>query len=194
MTMTESIMPCFVDLQAQKPRPEAIVLGHLLTGYGELEFEMCSCLGAVTGDINDAVRTVFKNRGAEQRIRIATKSMGEKFEEAGLANIFQETMKDMDWCREIRNQFAHCHWYTWTILGMEFVDLEYVAKQTTKARHFAHATKRIDLATLQKQEAFFKYVQKCFWNLTSSYQRWAGSTATHDPARPAKMAQPPKHS
>jgi hypothetical protein len=37
----------------------------------------------------------------------------------------------MDWCRQIRNQYAHCQWYWTAHEGLCFVDLEAVAKQVT---------------------------------------------------------------
>ena len=41
--MTETVMPCFDENQYPE---EGLIIGRLLTGYGELELEMCSAIGA----------------------------------------------------------------------------------------------------------------------------------------------------
>jgi hypothetical protein len=49
-------MPCFKPGQAFD---EGVILGRLLTGYGELELGMCSCLIAVEGMFDRPIRTIF---------------------------------------------------------------------------------------------------------------------------------------
>jgi hypothetical protein len=49
-------MPCFKPGQAFD---EDVILGRLLTGYGELELGMCSCLIAVEGMFDRPIRTIF---------------------------------------------------------------------------------------------------------------------------------------
>jgi len=49
-----------------------------------------------------------------------------------LGPIYATTMADMDWCRQIRNQYAHCQWYYTAHEGLCFIDLEELASSPRK--------------------------------------------------------------
>src|SRR5207249_9342099 len=72
--------------------------------------ELYTCLMNVLRDSDSAMRVVFRTRGEERRILIADALMREKFNAIGLVNPYSEAISDMGWCRQIRNQYAHCHW------------------------------------------------------------------------------------
>jgi len=61
-----SIMPAFVRYPE-----EAAIIGRLLAGYGELEFDLCLCVGHARGDMDMAFKAMFRPRGETQRIDIA---------------------------------------------------------------------------------------------------------------------------
>jgi hypothetical protein len=63
----------------------------------------------------------------------------------------------MDWCRQIRNQYAHCRWYWTAHEGLCFVDLEAVAKQVTTITELTKNKLPINLFFLQQQWKFFEY-------------------------------------
>src|SRR6266536_3381340 len=42
MSMTETVLPSFLRF-----REEGLIIGRILAGYGELEFEMCDCVFAI---------------------------------------------------------------------------------------------------------------------------------------------------
>jgi hypothetical protein len=102
-----SIMPAFGQFQQ-----EAAVIGRLLAGYGELEYELMVCLWFTIGDLDTATRVVFRARGEEQRIITADTIMRPRYDAVGLINPYSEAVADMGWCRQIRNEYAHCHWIT----------------------------------------------------------------------------------
>jgi hypothetical protein len=104
--MAELIIPCFTEFQAEA---EGKIIGRLLAGYGELELEMCACLAATTNDLDGAIKSLFRERGGESRIRAADTRMKQQFIAAGLAAPYQVALCDMDWCRQIRNQMTHCY-------------------------------------------------------------------------------------
>jgi hypothetical protein len=62
---------------------EAAVVGRLLAGYGELEFELKSSLRFVIGDMDTATRVVFRTRGEEQRIITADAIMRPRYDAVG---------------------------------------------------------------------------------------------------------------
>jgi hypothetical protein len=191
--MSRTIMPSFVDM-AGYPRPEGLIVGRLLAGYGDLELCMCYGLLVVEGwDLDGAVKLIFGQRGEKRRIDEADKILQPNYAGVHLGPQMAETIADMHWCREIRNQFAHCHWESWNIQGLKFVDLERVAKLKGKIRKAAQSSRRISLPTLQSQEAYFAYVSDCFEALAHAYQCAVKDVANHGLPRPLKMKRPRKH-
>ena len=61
--MTETIIPAF-----RSAPDEAILVGRLLSGYSELELEMWNTVHIVTGDLDQAVRELYGERGEKKRI------------------------------------------------------------------------------------------------------------------------------
>jgi hypothetical protein len=189
----KSILLCFIDTN-QQPRLEGAGVGRLLAGYGELELEICQCVAAAgNNDLDAAIKAIFIIRSAERRIKRAKQMVGSAYRSLGLGMQWAEAISDMDWCREIRNLFAHCHWYDYGPTGLRLFDLETLAKRTSKIGLIESEVVSVDLALLERQEAFFKYVQQCFWSLSSSYQRLSGRTPRFEWQRPRMMARPPKH-
>jgi hypothetical protein len=186
--MPEVIMPCFEDFKA-----EGAIVGRLLSGYGELELELCACIGVATGDLDGAIRRVFSLRGAEKRIEWAENAAKDFYTKAGVGSAFEEVISDMDYCREIRNQYAHCYWFGSPVDGLGFVDLEGVAKLRTSIWPISQHRLFIDLATLEQQEAFFKYVQKCFWYLTYEYKVRVHNSRAFAWQKPENVLRPLRH-
>jgi hypothetical protein len=100
----------------------------------------------------------------------------------------------MDWCRKIRNQFAHCNWY-WTLCeGLCFVDLEAQAKLPDKITSITVNRAMLGLDLLKEQEGFFGFVRYCFWRLASAYHNAVGrQPPSFDYAMPTRMVRPPLH-
>jgi hypothetical protein len=183
--MTEFIVPCF-----NRFPNEGSIIGRLLTGYGELEVEMADCVAAVMNDRNTALRVLFRTRGEEPRIQIADAIMRHKYMEASLIHPYSEAIGDMRHCKIIRNQFAHCAWYDTADEGLCFLDLEDSAKHPTD---FILTKRPVNVPLLTLHEAYFKYVQKCFWYLCHEYNKWAGQSSNHDWKLPKKLERPPKY-
>jgi hypothetical protein len=153
-------MPCF-----DRYPKEGNIIGRLLAGYGELELEMCACVAATTGDLNTAIKKLFRVRGEHNRIKTADAMMKTAYASIGLASKYNRTMANMDWCRTVRNQYAHCNWYDTTPEGLCFVDLEHTAKLKRKIKLVAAHRYPIDAVLLKRQEFYFTYVRQCYWHL-----------------------------
>src|ERR1700737_2087571 len=104
------LMPCFQPNQAEA---EGKIIGEILAGYGELEVSVLACLVAVEGQIDLPIRRLFKRMPAEKRVQQARKTLLPDFKKAGLETEMREALDDLDWCRKLRNQYAHCQW-GWT--------------------------------------------------------------------------------
>jgi hypothetical protein len=188
-------MPCFNPNAAFA---EGIILGRLLAGYGELEMEMCACLIAVEYQFDSPVREIFGKPGAEKRIKLAKKLLMNDFTNAGLQAGLAEALGDMDWCREIRNQYAHCQWFWTSQDGLCFVNLESLARQSTPITQLTSARFPVSAALLTEQEDFFFYVKCCFKHLSDAYKDWdRKQTAPRKPSyvfpKPSKVARPILH-
>jgi hypothetical protein len=91
---------------------------------------MCGCLIATEGQLDTPIRKLFNERSAEKRIKESKKALTQEYAKACLHIELAEALQDMEWCRKIRNQYAHCQWY-WTFQeGLCFVNLEDLANKT----------------------------------------------------------------
>jgi hypothetical protein len=189
--MTETIIPAFRDAPA-----EATVVGRLLSGYSELELEMMQCVHLVSGDLDGAVRALYGKRGERKRVLNARKQSAPVFGSIGLAPQHRETFGDMDWCRAIRNQYAHCAWYYTSREGLCFTDLEKLARDPAPIAALTRLKYPVNEILLSEQERFFKHVQKRLWWLQQEYQILTGK-AGRRPTRlwswPLAMARPREH-
>jgi hypothetical protein len=191
-----SLMPCFDANQAQA---EGIIVGRLLAGYGELEVQLCACRIAVEGIYDIPVRELFSVRGESRRLRTAKAALRSDYTRAGLITDLDQALDDLDWCREIRNQYSHCQWYWTSKEGLCFVNLEELAKQPTAILALTAVRHPISLALLNDQEAFFWYVKECLMYLETAYRDWDRLQGlTPGPAiflypKPTVVARPPAH-
>jgi hypothetical protein len=189
--MAETIIPAF-----RHAPEEGKIVGHLLAGYSDLEVEMLNCADLVIGNIDAAIRTLYGTRGEKRRIDAAQNATEAAYIGVGLGSEHAQTMTDMDWCRQIRNQYAHCQWYHTTHEGLCFIDLEDLAKQPGQIIRVTDVRFSVNVDLLSRQEAFFKYVQKCFWYLQEQY-RILMAPADRRPtplwSKPSAMARPPAH-
>jgi hypothetical protein len=188
--MTEIIIPAF----SYAPQ-EGQIVGRLLAGYSELEVEMLNCTNLVSGNIDAAVRQLYGRRGEKQRIDATQTATRAAYNGVGLGSEHAQTMADMDWCRKIRNQYAHCQWYFTTREGLCFIDLEDLAKQPVGIASVTDVRVPVDVDLLSRQENFFKHVQKWFWYLQEQYRARTGKLRPSSLVYqlPSAMARPPLH-
>ncbi len=181
-----TIMPAF-----ERHPKEAEIIGRLLAGYGELEFDLALCAAATMDDKDSAVRVVFRVRGEETRILVTDALMRVKYEDAGLAEPYARAISGMHWCRKLRNQYAHCHWAD-DDKRLRFTNIEKAARSNN--RTVGLTIVGVDLDLLQSQEAFYKYVQDLFHYLYHEYLKLEGTLSSHVFSIPPNKEPPPRHS
>lgn len=164
-----TLMPCFGALQAPA---EGMLIGRILAGYGELELVMCQCVIAVEGQIHTPIKQIFGMTGAAQRIKVVKKEITNDYTNAGLQIEFAEALDDMEWCRKLRNQYAHCQWYWTSNEGLCFVNLEELAKNSDLITELTTNKHSINISLLQAQENYCNYVKECFSHLAGAYRAW----------------------
>jgi hypothetical protein len=187
--MAEFILPSFAPGRFPE---EGSIIGRLVVGYGELELEMTVCLQSVLGDFDAALRAIFGATGGERRIKEFKKLARGAYAIAQLGPEFSTATAAMNWCRIIRNQYAHGHWYDSTAEGVCFYALETLVKSPSKIELVTTNRHPVDIPLLGRQEEFFKYTQKCFWHLQEKYPR-AAKRPSIQPVMPPAVARPPLH-
>jgi hypothetical protein len=154
--MTSKLMPVFRNYPA-----EAQIIGRLLTGYGELEFEVAQCLAVVIG-ADSAFRAMFRLRSEKQRLDVADAIMRPRYRDLALEAEYADAYAAVDRCRQIRNQYAHCHW-SGDFGRLQFTNLERVVEKKNNELMFGFTP--VDFPLLQEQEAYFSYSLECLWFL-----------------------------
>jgi len=189
------LMPCFESSQAEE---EGKFIGKILAGYGELEVTVLSCLVAVEGQLDLPIRQLFGRMSAERRINLARKRLLPDFTKAGLGAEMKESLRDLDWCRGLRNQYAHCQWGWTSADGLFFANLEQLADQQDRISNVMDQRRYIDVPLLQEQEAYCNYVREFFTYLDTAYRAWdrakvAVTPPSHIHPKPSTITRPPLH-
>jgi hypothetical protein len=139
----------------------AAIIGDLVIGYGEIEFLMIALVAealgskAGRGDIGDATRIIYRLRGAESRLKVADAIIRPFMNKIRLGGQYGVWLGAMRRCRQIRNQYAHCHWRE-QAGRLHFMSLEDAADP----EHGDLIYRPIDLSLLKEQQAFFDYAIK----------------------------------
>jgi hypothetical protein len=159
---------------------------------------MLACLVAVEGQVDYAIRQLFKRTTAENRIKLARQALLPNYTNAGLEAGMREALSDVDWCRKLRNQYAHCQWGWTTTDGLFFVNLEDLAEQLDPITKVMAHSLPVDVPLLEEQEAYCNYVRECLMHLETAYlaldrARSGVRQPTHVSAKPSRKTRPPMH-
>lgn len=180
--MTASILTAFI-----KYPDEAAIIGRLLAGYSEIEFQLTSCLGHAIDDNNTALRALFRIRSERDRISVADALMRNKYKAVGLENQYADAIGAVRYCRKIRNQFAHCHWIHNSKRGLAFMNLEAAAE--TFARPVIKF-RPVNVSLLQEHEEYFCYALDCLKFLDHEILKLRDQSKDHQHVMPQKRSQP----
>src|SRR6185312_5078263 len=115
---------------------------------------------------------LFGGTNAEKRVKEAKKLLLRDYAKASLEGDMEEAISDLNWCRKLRNQYAHCQW-AWTRRdGLMFVNLEQLADQPALITNITENPRYLDLALLKNQLEFCAYVRRRFMYLDETYKAW----------------------
>jgi len=139
---------------------EASIIGGLLTGYSELEYQLCMCAGMGGGDVEKAITDLFSRRGETRRVKLADGLGGTAYTAAGLGQEFDTAIEDILLCLKIRNQYAHCIWHNDLTGRLAFAHMEEIAASDGPGPDTRNLTfLYVDVDLLREQESFFFYVR-----------------------------------
>jgi hypothetical protein len=164
---------------------QAAIIGRIVIGYGELEIALMNCVHmARGGDLDVVLKAMFGTRGEAQRISIADALGRQVFIGLGLDAEFANAIADMDYCRTIRNQYAHCIWHNDGSRRLGFVNLEELAKGNVFVPNLIGViTRYLDVSLLQEQETYQSNVEhQIGWlNFESQSRQGTGSQVFQTP-------------
>jgi hypothetical protein len=163
---------------------EAAIIGRLIAGYGELEFDLAFCVRWIIDDEDTAFKVMYRAPGEMQRILMADALARTKLPQGRGRTTFEQIVASMHHCRKIRNQYAHCHWYEYADGTLVFINLEEIAAQHD-AVVISSVTQRVPtLDLLREQESFFVNVRDRMAWLICEAQVWAGIQKSNPYALP----------
>lgn len=171
---------------------ERTLVGEILIAYGELENSLLDLLDAVNeGDADTTLRTIFRLRSEGQRLDVADAIARKWMKQHGLEGVYSEALGAMKRCKGIRNQYAHCTWFT-KDGKLLFINLEDAAKTTEGPVMLT--PRRTDLQLLRKQRGFFDYTEDLLVFVAESYRRKFGrGKEGRGEERPARLPFPDLH-
>lgn len=171
---------------------EQRLVGTILTSYGDLEYMLATCLGAVLNDRAAAIRSLFRLRGGNVRIQVADALLRPRMDAIGLKDAYDATLGALRYSTKIRNQYAHCHWYDGGEgFGIFFTDLQNAAD--TAIGSLSYAMRHVDLALLRLQDDYLQYAIAWLSFLAKEFEMRAGRSTSHDREAPKITDQPPLH-
>lgn len=177
-------MPAF-----QRNPEVANYIGRIISAYGELEYQLHACARTTLNDKHRALKEMFGIRGETKRIEKASSLMRDSFATAKLTALYDSAIEAMIHCRDIRNQYAHCHWAD-DDKNIFFVNLEETAKQADTTKHkFRH----IDLNILHVQINYFGYTLRLLEYMEHEYLSRANHKFKNHFKKPAPLEKPVRY-
>jgi hypothetical protein len=179
-------MPVF-----QKFRVEAEIIGRLVVGYGELEFDLFDCVAMVVGNFDKTIKAMFRSRSETKRINIVETLGRDPYTNLALGDWFDEAINGMRYCVQVRNQYAHRNFYD-DSGTLAFVNLEELAKREEIVNDLSSLIiKHVAPTLLEEQERYFVYVRATIAFLNSEGRVRSGKIKANPFDPHEKMVQPP---
>jgi hypothetical protein len=155
--MKKTILPSFLNYPN-----EGTIIRNLLAGYTDLEVGLLRCIQVVrSGDFDAVLKAMFRVRGETNRVRIADALGRNPYRDLGLEDAFVRSIRTMEYCVKIRNQYAHCIWWADNTGKLAFANLEEVANMDAFASDLKHLSSyHVDVPLLEAQETFYIYADE----------------------------------
>jgi len=177
-----SLMPVF-----DKFTEEAKIIGKMVVGYGELEYDWMLCVSLFLGDTQYAVRTLYRLKSESSRLQVGDALLRPFYASHQLDNEYQQLYVAMKHCKNIRNNYAHCHWGDaedkLMIVLVEKAAISLTGEGDIDLRY-------VDLALLKQQLAYFEYCASLLFHLQYEPRVRQGKVRAN-PLQLPKVLQPP---
>lgn len=165
-----TVLRAFADYPA-----EAALIGRMLAGYADLEIDLMNCAKAVRGDLDLALKTMFRGRGNSQRIDLAVAIARRLYDDLELGDEFDSAIAAVRICLRIRNLYAHCTWWDDNSGELAFANLEELAKLNVVVIDLRGLTvNHVNVVHLQSQFDYFEYADNMLLGVLQEGNRRAG--------------------
>lgn len=170
---------------------EAALIGRMLAGYADLEIDLMHCAKAVRGDLDLALKAMFRGRGNKQRIDVADAISRQPYVDLNLGTEFDAAIAAVRLCLRIRNLYAHCTWWNDNSGQLAFANLEELAKEkVVVADLHALTVNHVTVLHLQSQFDYFEYADNMLLGVLQEGNRRAGRPDHPGVVLPPTVAAP----
>lgn len=170
---------------------ERELIGSMLMAYGEIEFALIGCIAEILDDdVHTTTRVLFRVNGEGARLNVADAILRPAMRKLDLVDDWITTYAAAQFCKNVRNQYAHCHWQI-DHRGLFFIDLDEDAKPHDEIMLVNF--RPIDLPLLEKQANHFDYTLAWLYFLKENIQVKNGKPLSGRPfPKPKSIPQPPR--
>jgi len=134
---------------------EGEIIGRLVIEYGEMEWDFCLLVSAIIGDLDPALKAMYRTRGETQRIDVGDALARSRLPAGRIRTLYEETVSHMRTCLKLRNQYAHTNWIDDPTDGLTFVKIEDIAQSHAKADTANLQRYRLTAEIVEDQQRFF---------------------------------------
>jgi hypothetical protein len=173
---------------------ERDLIGQMLLAYGEMEFVLLGMIGdALSIDHPTAARILFRVNGEYARIQVADAILRPVLAKFKLKDKWIAAYSATKHCKNLRNQYAHCHWQLWNG-KLYFMDLDEEVRNAGDGDGDLEVSLRpIDFLLVDRQFAYFEYTLSCLYFLRDRLGRALDKPTEDLPfPEPKSISQPPR--
>ncbi|MDT0576502.1 hypothetical protein RM533_09910 [Croceicoccus sp. F390] len=157
-------------------KQEGDLIGRMILEYGELEWMLCLMAGHLLGDLDTAIKSLYRSRGELQRMEVADALIRQRIENAKLCRTYEQTFAHMKECKNLRNQYAHTNWLHAGSDKLCYIAIEEMAKSNEPIEMDQMTLYHLDLETVKDQARFFTEVMQNMAYLNMEVQFVLGSS------------------
>jgi hypothetical protein len=164
-------------------------IGIMLLAYGEIEFGLLRCVGVVLNEDHDtAARILFRARGETARIEIADALVRPPFAKVGLGGKWSNAYGAAKICKNIRNQYAHCHWHQELLGNVVFLDFDQDSQKPEGSLELTR--KSVTPELVAEQLKYFEYCVGMLWHIEPEYRKRANLKLVAESHEPKSVPAP----
>jgi hypothetical protein len=140
--------------------------------------------------MNTSARLLFRIRGEAPRLDVCDAILRPWFIKLGIGSKWDCAFGAARHCKNIRNQYAHCHWQIFNE-AIHFLDFDQDAK--SREGEMQVSLKKIDSNLLQEQLDYFQYAVTMLFFLHAESEKKKGRQPVHATAEPKSLRAPHLH-
>ncbi|HEY1124754.1 MAG TPA: hypothetical protein VGE65_03910 [Sphingobium sp.] len=166
----------YMPLPFDRFKEEGDLIGRMVLEYGELEWTLCLMASHVLGDLDTAIKALYRSRGELQRMEVADALIRQRIEDDKLRQTYEQTFAHMAVCKTLRNQYAHTNWVHAGSDKLCYIAIEEMAKSNEPIQMEQMTLYHLALDTVKDQARFFNEVMQNMAYLNMEIQYVLGTS------------------